>query len=432
MVFMAEGPALYKPRHPERTDFYKLLDQHFESYVRVHEERFEPRSGPLRPVVRETVEAFLDCGRLKNGFARVRCSACKAEHLVAFSCGTRNFCSSCQAKRSALFAELLREKIFLNVPHRHLTFTIPKCLRGLFERERRLLGLLAQCAYETIKSSFQAVLAQDDALPGVVLSLQTFGSFANFHPHVHLLVTDGVVSPGGEFVPLPNVDASVLTEKFRRCVLDRLHQAERLSDEFRKSLLSWIRPGFSVFVGPPMPPEDPDRLERMARYLTRPPIAVGSVHITPEGQVLISTPPDPRTGESAKILDPLEWVHAVTTQIPDKHQHLTRFYGAYANRNRKRYRVHEESPPVPPLADCVKGDGDDSFTASRKKNWARLLRKMFEVDPLVCLRCGAPMNVVSIITDPATVDKILAHLRSGRGHDPFEPRAPPVASPLSA
>jgi hypothetical protein len=28
-------------------------------------------------------------------------------HLIAFSCRTRNFCSSCQAKRAALFAEKL-------------------------------------------------------------------------------------------------------------------------------------------------------------------------------------------------------------------------------------------------------------------------------------------------------------------------------------
>jgi hypothetical protein len=234
------------------------------------------------------------------------------------------------------------------------------------------------------------------------------------------------VVPGGEFIPLPDLDAKVATEKFRRSVLDRVHQAERHTVEFRETLLSWSRPGFSVFVGPPMPPEDPDRLERMARYLTRPPLAVGSVHLTPEGQVLISTPPDPRTGESAKILDPLEWIHAITTQIPDPHQHLTRFYGAYANRNRNGFRAQNESPPVPPLADSVPKDGDDSFTASRKKNWARLMRKILEVDPLRCARCGATMKVIAVITDPATVDKILAHLRSGRG--PIEARAPPPAS----
>ena len=66
-----------------------------------YEERFEPRYGYLRPVVARAVPAFLECGRLQNGFARIRCPRCRGEHLLAFSCQTRNFCPSCQAPSSA-------------------------------------------------------------------------------------------------------------------------------------------------------------------------------------------------------------------------------------------------------------------------------------------------------------------------------------------
>jgi hypothetical protein len=104
---VAESPSQYHPRHPERSAFYQLFETHDDSYVRAHEERFEPRSGPLRPVVVRSVEEFLSCGRLQGGFARIRCTKCHAEHLLAYSCRTRNFCSSCQAKRSVLFAEKL-------------------------------------------------------------------------------------------------------------------------------------------------------------------------------------------------------------------------------------------------------------------------------------------------------------------------------------
>lgn len=427
LSLVAEGPAVYRPRHPERSTFYRILDQHFDRYVAVHEERFEPKSGPLRSVVRPVVEAFLDCGRPKNGFARLRCPSCAAEHLIAFSCGSRNFCPSCQAKRSALFAEKLREKILAPVGHRHLVFTIPKALRGLFERDRSLLGLLARCAYEAVKTCFQKILGRTDAVPGFLASLQTFGSFSNFHPHLHALATDGLLAPGGKFVPLPDLDTSVLTEVFRRLVLDRLHEANRLSDRFRESLLSWVHPGFSVFAGPAISPDDKDRLERMARYVTRPPLAIGSVSLTPDGQVLIRTPTDPRTGEESKLLDPLEWVHSITSQIPDARQHLTRAYGAYANRNQKRYRATDVAGIAPSPARVPIEDADDAFTKTKKRNWARLLRKILEVDPMVCLRCGVEMTIIAVITDPLVVDKILAHLGSGRGHDPFEPRAPPVA-----
>jgi hypothetical protein len=93
-------PAAYRPRHPEQTPLHRLLD--------AHSERCEPRHGPLRPVVPRVVAQYLDCGRLKSGFARLRCPPCASEHLLAFSCQTRNFCPSCQAKRAALLAERVR------------------------------------------------------------------------------------------------------------------------------------------------------------------------------------------------------------------------------------------------------------------------------------------------------------------------------------
>ena len=162
---LAETPAAYRPRHPELTGFYQLFETHFDSYVRAYEERFEARSGPLRPVVARSVEAFLDCGRLQGGFARIRCEKCHDEHLLAYSCRTRNFCSSCQAKRSVLFAEKLVTEVLAPVPHRHWTFSIPRVLRGLVERDRKLLGLLSQTAYAAILKTFQALFDRSDVRP---------------------------------------------------------------------------------------------------------------------------------------------------------------------------------------------------------------------------------------------------------------------------
>ena len=61
---VAESATVYRSRNPEQTDFYRLLEKHFDDYVYAYEERFEAKAGPLRSVVRSTVEAFLDCGRL--------------------------------------------------------------------------------------------------------------------------------------------------------------------------------------------------------------------------------------------------------------------------------------------------------------------------------------------------------------------------------
>jgi len=44
------------------------------------------------------------------------------------------------------------------------------------------------------------------------------------------------------------------------------------------------------------------------------------------------------------------------------------------------------------------------------KGWAEMIRKVYEVDPLICPRCGGRMKVVSFLTEYAVVDRIIRHL----------------------
>jgi len=105
----------------------------------------------------------------------------------------------------------------------------------------------------TVKRCFRAVLGQEHGLPGMVAAIQTFGSQIEFNPHLHCLVSDGLLLPGGEFVPLPLYDEEferLLTETFRRLVLDELVKANRLSLSFREKLLSWQHGGGSGSLRP--------------------------------------------------------------------------------------------------------------------------------------------------------------------------------------
>jgi hypothetical protein len=38
--------------------------------------------------------------------------------------------------------------------------------------------------------------------------------------------------------------------------------------------------------------------------------------------------------------------------------------------------------------------------AQRKANWARLIQKVYEVDPLKCTRCGGAMRIIALIAKP--------------------------------
>jgi hypothetical protein len=257
----------------------------------------------------------------------------------------------------------------------------------------------------------------------MVAAIQTFGSQTRWNPHCHCLVADGLFLGGGDFLPLPPYDEEferLLTETFRRLVLDALVREERLTEGFREKLLTFRHGGgFSVYGRHLILNEEPARLAHMARYTVRAPVAMDRIHTTDDGRVLLDIPPDPRTGDTVLALDPLEWVRRITNQIPDPKMHMTRLYGAYSNRARRLYRAGEDGAKVRIL--------ETERLPKSRASWARLIRMVFEVDPLVCVRCGAQMKILSVITSPAVIDKILRHLRATGQEALFESRAPPAA-----
>jgi len=54
-------------------------------------------------------------------------------------------------------------------------------------------------------------------------------------------------------------------------------------------------------------------------------------------------------------------------------------------------------------------DGSKETVSSRasRQSWARLIQKVYKIDPLVCPQCGQEMRVIAVITDPFEVNKIL-------------------------
>ena len=171
-------------------------------------------------------------------------------------------------------------------------------------------------------------------------------------------------------------------------------------------------------------------IESQARYITRPVLAMDALEKLDNGRLVLETPPDPRTGATSIELDPLEWIQRITSHIPDPGRHCQRFYGAYSNRGRISIAAREDETAGLPAAVPERDNSDCSREA--RSTWARLIKKIFEADPLLC-PCGGRMRIVSLITDPRTIDRILRHRESKRSkaQDPFEPRPPPPAVSLS-
>jgi hypothetical protein len=192
-----------------------------------------------------------------------------------------------------------------------------------------------------------------------------------------------------------------------------------------QNLLSWVHSGFSVYAGEPVEAAEMAALESQARYITRPVLAMDALEKLDDGRLVLETPPDPRTGATSIEMDPLEWIHRITSHIPDRGRHCQRFYGAYSNRARISAAPADGKIAGLPAANLPERDNSD-VSREAGSTWARLIKKVFEADPLVC-SCGGRMRIVSFITDPRVVDRILRHRESERckTQDPFETRAPP-------
>ncbi len=376
-----------------------MLFHHFERFVAEYESRFERDYGYFRPIVKDVVEKYLDCGNPRCGFARIRCPCCRAEHLLMFSCKTRGFCPSCHAKRLEEWGEWVRETLLLDVPHRQVVFVIPKMLRVFFKFKRRLLGDLCRCAERTLLFYLEA--AAGTALePGIVAVIQTFGDRINFHPHLHFLVTEGGKDAAGVFHQIPRIDDLRLAEVFGREVLAFLVGRELLSPEWAERLLSWRHTGFSVHsrVRPKTKPE----AERVGKYMIRPLLSLERLSfLEPEGKVGYRYDQDRAEQEA---MDYLEFIARVTSHIPDKGQVTIRYYGLYANAHRGKVRKASVSPLVLRMV-------EQEEKCIPSKGWAAMIRKVYEIDPMICPQCGGVMKVIAFITDYRAVDRIIDHLK---------------------
>jgi len=76
---------------------------------------------------------------------------------------------------------------------------------------------------------------------------------------------------------------------------------------------------------------------------------------------------------------------------------------------------------------AVLQDSPEPYVSTRESRsaWARLLAKVYEVDALRGSRCGSPMKVRAVITDPPEVRRILLHLiKTGVAPPGVEPSFP--------
>jgi len=177
----------------------------------------------------------------------------------------------------------------------------------------------------------------------------------------------------GVFHRVPRIDDARLTEIFTREVLAFLVGRELLSQEWAERILSWRHTGFSVHsrVRAKTKPE----AERVGKYMIRPVLSLERLaFLEREAKISYRYGQD---GAEQETMDYLEFIARVTSHIPDKGQVTVRYYGLYANAHRGKVRKASVSPFALRMA-------EEELKPIPSKGWAEMIRKVYEVDPMIC------------------------------------------------
>ena len=129
-----------------------------------------------------------------------------------------------------------RESELLRVPYFHIVFTLPAEIGDIaYQNKAVIYDLLFKAAAETML----AIAADPKHLGariGITAVLHTWGSAMTHHPHLHMIVPGGGISPDGKrwIATKPNffLPVLVLSRLFRRLMLEKLaaaHKADKLT-----------------------------------------------------------------------------------------------------------------------------------------------------------------------------------------------------------
>ena len=143
----------------------------------------------------KVMSAIETCRTAALGGHVERCEDCAHERVAYNSCRNRH-CPKCQgAAARQWLAE--REAEFLPVPYYRVVFTLPASVGAIaFQNKAIVYDLLFRTAAETL-----ITIAADPkhlgARIGLTAVLHTWGSALTHHPHVHVIVPGGGLSPDG-------------------------------------------------------------------------------------------------------------------------------------------------------------------------------------------------------------------------------------------
>jgi len=184
-----------------------------------------------------------------------------------------------------------------------------------------------------------------------------------------------------------------------------------ITDRAAELIYSWRHSGFNVYCTDRIYPRYTQSMENLARYIIRASFSQERLNYLSEASKVIYKS---KNTNDTKEFEAVDFIACLASHIPNKNEQMVRYLGYYSNASRGRRKKQDTCE-----SDFV--IQDNGYTKDANKSWAKLIKKVYEVDPLICPQCGGNMRIIAFIEDYRVVKKILDYL----GIDEFKRNRPP-------
>lgn len=296
------------------------------------------RTHVIRPVEEKEVEKMMNCGEHSSGYTIYECPHCGEEKIIYHRCNGR-MCTTC-GKRHADRWAMEVSKIFLDVIHRHVVFTIPDTLWPLMEEDRGSWKVML----DTVRDVLNKMIGRQ-AMPGILCVFHPFGKDLKFNPHVHVIVTEGGLNKQNQWVNVNFFPYEKLRKIWQYHILTNLKGYFSDSKDISSlidSLFKKHQKGFYVRAK--------DRIKKpkglaqyIGRYIRHPAIAESRItEFDPEENKHVTFYyVDSKDGSKKKVYVTMtvhEFIDAVIKHIPEPNFKMVRWYGLYSRTKWKKVK----------------------------------------------------------------------------------------------
>lgn len=371
----------------DKDTFKQIFREHWDAFKAQHS-RFDT------PYYNNVVNKMLDCGDPeKMGYTQYRCIGCGETRRIAFTCKS-SFCLSCSKLYTDNWANFIGRRLFPGVTYRHIVLTMPDSLRIYFYRDPELLSLFMQTGYACLKDIFDTTAGTELDI-GAIMVLQTFGRSGEYNPHLHILITAGGLNPKGGWKPIRYIPFDLMHKKWQHHLLTMLRNHVDSPHINRDVDLAWRKypNGFVAYLQPgDVPPGGQGLAQYLAKYVVSPPISIRRIEHY-DGKTVRYWYNDHKTGQvQHQTLPVLQFIGRMVQHILPKGFQRIRYYGLHSN---GRYeKVRQQLDQILPARMPVDPRGYRILPAPP---FAQRFFQSFGRDPLICPKCGNPMEPELIV-----------------------------------